>query len=136
MNDSYRNGGMGASGPGGDAHRMRIAPLPTSTPPAASHRTPLALVIDDDPASGELVERTLSAGGIAVRHVQTGEAAMRALLYCRPNVVLLDLSLPDMDGWYVLERIRELSDVPVIVVSGRTSELDKVRALRDGADDY
>jgi DNA-binding response OmpR family regulator len=65
-----------------------------------------------------------------------GREALRALYAERPDIVILDVDMPGLDGWGALERIREVSDVPVLMVTGSGSELDKVRGLRAGADDY
>jgi DNA-binding response OmpR family regulator len=94
------------------------------------------LVIEDDEALRALVGAALRRAHMDVLRADTGEAGLRALFASTPDVVLLDLGLPTLGGWETLSRIRDLSGVPVIVVSGRTSEIDKVRALRAGADDY
>ncbi len=66
----------------------------------------------------------------------TGREGLRAFHEHRPDLVILDLGLPDLDGWQVLERLRDVSDAPVLVLSARSSERDKVRGLTGGADDY
>src|SRR5437764_9793042 len=71
-----------------------------------------------------------------VVEAETGKEGLKALYGARPDVVLLDIGLPELDGWTMLDRIRQLTDVPVMMVSGQTSELEKVRALKAGADDY
>jgi DNA-binding response OmpR family regulator len=94
------------------------------------------LVVDDDPDVRALVTTLLGRAGYLVAEAENGRAALKALYGQRPDLVVLDVNMPDLDGWGTLERIRELSDVPVIMLSARNEELEKVRALRAGADDY
>ena len=94
------------------------------------------LVIDDDERVRSLVRRTLERVDATVVEAPDGQRGLRALYGSRPDLVLLDIGMPSLDGWQTLTRIRELSDVPVAVVSGHSDELEKVRALRSGADDY
>ena len=94
------------------------------------------LVVDDDADVRALVSELLLRAGYRVTEAGDGRAALRVLYDERPRLVLLDVSMPTLDGWGTLERIRELSDVPVVMLSGLGSELEKVRALRAGADDY
>lgn len=93
------------------------------------------LVIEDDPHTLAVLQVTLSQHGYQCVHASSGAQAVVALDYW-PQVVLLDLGLPDMDGVEVTRRIREKSDVPIIVVSARTQESDKIAALDRGANDY
>ena len=67
---------------------------------------------------------------------EDGRSGLRALHELRPDAVVLDIGLPDLDGWQVLERIRDISDVPVLLLTARNLEVDKVRGLQAGADDY
>src|SRR5215208_4442582 len=94
------------------------------------------LVVDDDPDVRALVSTLLVRAGYQVAEAPDGRAALKALYAERPDLVVLDVNMPDLDGWALLERIRELSDVPVVMLSARGEELEKVRALRAGADDY
>ena len=94
------------------------------------------LLVEDEKSIAESVGATLSTAGFSVTHVGTGGDALRALDTDQPDVVLLDLGLPDMDGLDVARRIRETSGVPVIIVSARGDELDRVLGLELGADDY
>jgi DNA-binding response OmpR family regulator len=94
------------------------------------------LVVDDDPDVRALVSTLLGRAGYLVAEAPDGRAALKALYGQRPDLVVLDVNMPDLDGWATLERIRELSDVPVVMLSARGEELEKVRALRAGADDY
>jgi two-component system, OmpR family, KDP operon response regulator KdpE len=94
------------------------------------------LVVDDDVDVRMLVKELLTRAGYRVTEAPDGRAALRALYDERPDLVVLDVSMPEIDGWGTLERIRELSDVPVVMLSAFGAELEKVRALRGGADDY
>jgi DNA-binding response OmpR family regulator len=94
------------------------------------------LVVDDDADVRMLLRELLSRAGYAVSEAPDGRAALRVLYEERPDLVVLDVSMPGLDGWGTLERIRELSDVPVVMLSALGAELEKVRALRGGADDY
>jgi DNA-binding response OmpR family regulator len=94
------------------------------------------LVVDDDADVRTLVSALLTRAGYLVAEAPDGRAALKELYGQRPDLVVLDVSMPDLDGWATLERIRELSDVPVVMLSARGQELEKVRALRSGADDY
>jgi DNA-binding response OmpR family regulator len=94
------------------------------------------LVVEDDTDIQRLVRILLERAGYAVRGAGTGPEALRILFSEQPDVVLLDIGLPGMDGWQVLERVRDLSDVPVLMLTAQGDELDKVRGLRAGADDF
>jgi DNA-binding response OmpR family regulator len=94
------------------------------------------LVVDDDPVVCDLVGRVLGGQGHAVLSAPDGAKGLRLLFAERPDLVILDVDLPDMDGWEVLDRIRDLGDMPVLMLTADDRELDKVRALRGGADDY
>ena len=94
------------------------------------------LVVDDDADVRELVAELLARAGYSVSQAPNGREALKLLFDERPDLVLLDISMPELDGWATLERIRELSDVPVLMLSALGAELEKVRALRAGADDY
>jgi two-component system phosphate regulon response regulator PhoB len=95
-----------------------------------------ALVIEDDDATRELLLRLLEMEGYDAIGAASAEAAIEALRAHRPGLVLLDTVLPGDDGLTVLAEVRQLSDVPVIFVSGRDDESTRVLALRLGADDY
>jgi len=93
------------------------------------------LVVDDEPQIRRALSRTLEANGFEVRAVETGEEALTSLQW-RPDVILLDLMLPDLDGLEVARRIREQANTPILVLSARGEEPQKVLALDQGADDY
>ena len=94
------------------------------------------LVVDDDPDIRGLLKELLNRRGFAVTEARDGQEALRAFFDERPVLVLLDVQMPVLDGWKTLERIRELSDVPVVMLTAKTTELEKTRGLRGGADDY
>jgi len=93
------------------------------------------LVVDDEPAIVRAVRANLSRHGFRVDVATTGQEALEHA-QARPDLILLDLGLPDGDGLEVIRSIREQSDTPIIVLSARGAERDKVRALDLGADDY
>ncbi|MBJ6724471.1 response regulator [Geomesophilobacter sediminis] len=97
---------------------------------------PKILVVDDETAIQRFLKTALDNGEYAVHQAENGHAALAAAVSLRPDVVLLDLGLPDLDGVEVIRRIREWSQVPIIVISVREREDEKVRALDAGADDY
>jgi DNA-binding response OmpR family regulator len=94
------------------------------------------LVADDEADLRLLLRELLERAGYDVRDEPDGRAALRALFDWRPDLVLLDVGMPGLDGWQTLERIRDVSDVPVVLLTARATELEKVRGLRGGADDY
>jgi DNA-binding response OmpR family regulator len=94
------------------------------------------LVVEDDPSVADGLIDGLSGGAFDLLHVDTGAGAIAALAKFDPELVLLDLGLPDMDGTDVCRAIREISSIPIIVVSARDDEIDRVLALEMGADDY
>lgn len=97
---------------------------------------PTVLVIDDELQIRRLLRVCLEANGYRVLDAATGQEGISAAAQHRPDVVLLDLGLPDLDGVAVLKRLREWSEVPVVVLSVRDREEDKITALDNGADDY
>jgi len=94
------------------------------------------LVVDDDEDIRTLLRELLGRAGYRVEEAADGRAALRQLFETPPSLGLLDVNMPEMDGYQTLERIRDLSDVPVIMVTARTQELERVRGLASGADDY
>jgi len=94
------------------------------------------LVVDDESDIRGLVQELLQRAGYDVVEAADGNEGLKRFHAEKPDLVILDVQMPGLDGWGVLERIRELSEVPVIMLTARTDELDKVRGLRAGADDY
>jgi two-component system KDP operon response regulator KdpE len=97
---------------------------------------PLALVVDDELQIRRLLRLCLEANGYRVNEATTGQEALTEAAQRRPDVLILDLGLPDMDGVTILKRLREWSQIPVLVLSVRDREEDKIAALDNGADDY
>jgi DNA-binding response OmpR family regulator len=94
------------------------------------------LIVEDDPDIAAALNLLLSRAGHQVTVARDGRAGLRDAYTERPELVLLDIGLPGMDGWQVLERLRDVSDVPVLLLTAHGHESDKVRGLRGGADDY
>ena len=94
------------------------------------------LVVDDDPDVRGLVRELLERAGANVREARDGREAIRLLFDVRPELIVLDVSMPDLDGWATLERVRDMTEVPVLMLTARAGELEKVRGLKAGADDY
>jgi DNA-binding response OmpR family regulator len=101
---------------------------------AVAHET--VLVVEDNDVIRHLVTLLLERAGLLVRGCGDGHEALRILFAERPDAIVLDIGLPGMDGWQVLDRVREVSDVPVLMLTAQGDELDKVRGLRAGADDF
>ncbi|MEF9865800.1 MAG: response regulator transcription factor [Oscillospiraceae bacterium] len=97
---------------------------------------PLILVVEDDSAVRNLIVTTLETHDYKHHTANTGEEAILRAVSHNPNVVLLDLGLPDMDGVDVIKKIRTWSTMPIIVISARSEDTDKIDALDAGADDY
>lgn len=97
---------------------------------------PIVLVIDDEAQIRRFLRISLEANQYRVREAFTGQEGLEEAALHRPDVVILDLGLPDMDGLQVLRRLREWSRVPVIILSVRDADTDKIAALDAGADDY
>jgi DNA-binding response OmpR family regulator len=94
------------------------------------------LLIDDSESERAIVSRRLERHGYVVMSAMDGVDGLRKLYDLKPSLILLDVVMPGLDGWQALERIREVSDIPVIMLTSRASELERVRGLRGGADDY
>ena len=97
---------------------------------------PLILVVEDDGTVRNLITTTLKSNEYRFLTAADGESAIAAASIRQPDIVLLDLGLPDMDGVEVIGRIRSWSQMPVIVISARSEDADKIAALDAGADDY
>jgi len=95
------------------------------------------MVIDDDNIFLRLVDKVLSKNGFEVLKADRGQESLRLLFAEKPDIVLLDVAMPGMDGWQTCQRIRDISDVPIIMLTGKKkAEEDIVRGLDYGADDY
>jgi DNA-binding response OmpR family regulator len=93
-------------------------------------------VVEDDPDIAMALRLLLTRAGHEVAHAKDGRTGLRDAYTGRPELVILDIGLPGLDGWQVLERLRDVSDVPVLLLTAHGQESDKVRGLRGGADDY
>jgi two-component system KDP operon response regulator KdpE len=102
----------------------------------ASQNEPVAVVIEDEPPIRRFLRATLDGQGYRVFEAGTGEAGLVEAATRQPDVVIVDLGLPDIDGLEVIRRLREWSTVPIVVLSARGQEQDKIAALDVGADDY
>ena len=108
--------------------------LSDGLPPAAS--SPRVLVIDGNETLLAIARLALAKDGVAVETAPCAAAGLARLAAAPPDLVILDVVLPDLSGWEVLRRIREASPVPVLLLSARDSAIDKARGLDLGADDY
>ncbi len=109
---------------------------PMSTAAASDSRPLRVLVVDDEPMVREVVTAYLERDGFVVAAVADGRAALDALATSAPDLVVLDVMLPEVDGLDVLHRLRRHSEVPVILLTARAEEPDRVLGLELGADDY
>ena len=94
------------------------------------------LLIDDDPTLLHLLGEFLEGDKFEVIGAESGKAGLRLAYDQQPNLILLDVMMPGMDGWEVCARLREMSDVPIIMLTAKTTEPDKLRGVRLGVDDY
>jgi two-component system, OmpR family, KDP operon response regulator KdpE len=94
------------------------------------------LIVEDEPEFAALLDRWITQAGYTSSIARSGTEALRCFYEGHPDLVVLDVSLPGLDGWQVIERIREFSRVPIIMATARGAETDKIRGLKLGADDY
>jgi two-component system KDP operon response regulator KdpE len=104
--------------------------------PGVSPPSPVVVLIEDEPQIRRFLRATLGSSGYRLHEATSGEDGLVEAATRQPDVVILDLGLPDIDGLQVIRRLREWSTVPIIVLSARGQEGDKVAALDAGADDY
>ncbi len=97
---------------------------------------PMILIVEDDAAIRNLMTTTLRSHGYKFVTASTGDAAIMQAATAQPDIMMLDLGLPDIDGVEIIQRVRSWSQMPIIVVSARTEDDDKIKALDAGADDY
>ncbi|MEX1247162.1 MAG: response regulator transcription factor [Anaerolineales bacterium] len=96
----------------------------------------VVLVVEDDPDTLNLLKLTLRRAGMNVVGAMDGKQAIRKWMETNPNIVLLDLMMPEMDGWETLAQLRAVTDAPIIILSAMSQKENVVRGLREGADDY
>jgi two-component system, OmpR family, KDP operon response regulator KdpE len=113
----------------------RTPPAPPDTSPGAAPGT-LALVVEDDPQIRRFLRTTLPNHGFRLVEAGTAAEGLREAEARQPDLLILDLGLPDFDGLEVIRRLREWSEMPILVLSARGQERDKIAALDAGADDY
>jgi two-component system, OmpR family, KDP operon response regulator KdpE len=101
-----------------------------------SEPSPVVLVVDDEVQIRRFLRAGFELDGFVVQDAETGADALKRVTLKQPDLIILDLGLPDMDGGDVLERLRSWSAVPTIVLSVRSNEAEKVRLIQGGADDY
>jgi len=94
------------------------------------------LIVEDEPKMAELLQKYLAAAGYTSRHVAHGDHALAAVQAQMPDLVLLDVMLPGADGWQICQALRRFTDVPVLMLTARAEEEDRLRGLELGADDY
>jgi DNA-binding response OmpR family regulator len=94
------------------------------------------LIVDDDPTLLRFFREYLDGEGFQVLTASSGEAALRAFYAERPHLVVVDVMMPGMDGWELCARLREMSNTPIILLTARSAEADKLRGFRLGVDDY
>jgi len=115
---------------------LGIGPGGRAASPGGAPGKGRVLVIEDDRDIALGIRTVLTRSGFDVASSQDGKQGLRVFHTARPDLVVLDIGLPTLDGWQVLERIRDLSDVPVLILTAHGNEADKVRGLQGGADDY
>src|SRR3990172_10354205 len=96
----------------------------------------VVLVVEDDIDTLNLLKLTLRRAGMNVVGAMDGKQAIRKWMESNPNIVLLDIMMPEMDGWETLSQLRAITDAPIIILSALTQKDNVVRGLRQGADDY
>jgi DNA-binding response OmpR family regulator len=94
------------------------------------------LVVEDEADVRRMLDRVLTLAGFQVLLAADGRSGLRAVHTEKPDALVLDIGLPGLDGWQVLDRVRDLSDLPVLLLTAHGAEAEKVRGLRAGADDY
>lgn len=94
------------------------------------------LLVDDDRTLLHFLSEFLEGEGFSISIAGNGQEALREAYHAHPDLVVLDVMMPGMDGWETCARLRELSDTPIILVTGKTTEADKLRGFKLGADDY
>jgi DNA-binding response OmpR family regulator len=116
---------------------MSAAPFSSSSPSAVATQTPrTVLLVEDEESIGSLVRAYLARDGFTVRWLRSGEEALAELKSRKAEIVILDIGLPGIDGFEVCRRIRSYSDVPILMLTARDEEPDRVTGLELGADDY
>ncbi|PYO30070.1 MAG: DNA-binding response regulator, partial [Candidatus Rokuibacteriota bacterium] len=113
-----------------------MAEQPASSDASVLSRKATVVLIEDEPEIRRFLRATLLAEGCRLFEATTGEEGLREAEVRQPDIIVLDLGLPDMDGLDVIQRLRQWTGVPIVVLSARGQEHDKIAALDAGADDY
>src|SRR5262245_52893444 len=126
--------------PHGEGPSMPDVPAASGSPgpgeASAAHPGPMVLVIEDEPEIRRFLRASLLGQGYRLVEATTGQEGLQAAETRQPELIILDLGLPDMDGLEIIRRLRSWTSVPLVVVSAREQETSKVAALDAGADDY
>jgi two-component system, OmpR family, response regulator BaeR len=112
------------------------SPMPTDTFTFRAPTTADILIIEDEPKMAELLKTYLTAAGYSSRWISDGLDALPQVRSKMPDLILLDIMLPGCDGWQICRQLREFSDVPILMLSARIGEEDRLQGLELGADDY
>src|SRR5436190_18970170 len=141
-----RIGPTAVPGPGSPSPSRSCPPAPAGSRasgraggPSPARRRIVAdtsLIVEDEPEFAGLVELWMGRAGYRTVVGRTGPDALRLFYEDHPDLLILDVSLPGLDGWQLIERVREFSRIPILLVTARSSEADKIRGLKLGADDY
>jgi two-component system, OmpR family, response regulator AdeR len=97
---------------------------------------PLVLVVEDEPNLSQVLEAYLRRDGFRTERAADGESALRLFWEAKPDLILLDVMLPKLDGFEILRQVRQAGDTPIIMVTARVEDIDRLVGLRMGADDY
>lgn len=111
-------------------------PTDTKTPGTASTLQALVLIAEDEPEIADILQAYLGRASLRTIHAEDGRKALNMHLSMKPDLVLLDVQMPKLDGWKVLSEIRHRGDTPVIMLTAMDQDIDKLMGLRLGADDY
>ncbi len=109
---------------------------PTAARPPAAPAQALVLIAEDEPEIAEILSAYLQRSGLRTRHASDGQQALTMHRALKPDLLLLDVQMPQLDGWKVLSEIRTRGDTPVIMLTALDQDIDKLMGLRLGADDY
>ena len=115
---------------------VAVAPVIAPRSGAGSGAQRLVLIAEDEPEIADILTAYLARGGLRTAHAADGRRALELHLSLRPDLVLLDVQMPRVDGWKVLAEIRHRGDTPVIMLTAMDQDIDKLMGLRIGADDY
>ncbi|QMW16771.1 response regulator transcription factor [Pseudoalteromonas sp. MT33b] len=116
--------------------RQKLAAYSDQDTESVSHHQPLILIVEDESEIVDILSAYLSRNNLRTIHASDGQKALELHSSMKPDLILLDIQMPKMDGWNVLSQLRQKSNTPVIMLTAMDQDLDKLMALRIGADDY